>query len=65
MTSHELAIQLLSLPDLKVTLSIDLDADDNHEGKRAFSGDVWCINGSEKEVVIISDGFTNFEYLKK
>jgi hypothetical protein len=65
MNSHELARQLLRLPDLKVTLSIDLDADDNPEGKRAFSSDVWCINGSEREVVIISDGFTNFEYLKK
>ena len=65
MTSHELARHLLKLPDLKVTISIDLDSDDNTDGKRAFSTDVWCINGSEREILIIADGLTNFEYEKK
>lgn len=43
MKSHELAKQLLALPDEKIRISIDMSMDDDSAGDRVFSDDLFEI----------------------
>jgi hypothetical protein len=61
-TSHQLAKELLSMPDKPVAISIDVSTCDADYTNMAFGSEYFGVNGKTSEtVILLFGGKTNFK----
>ena len=63
MTSHELAKQLLKMPNKEITVSVDTSTCDENAQNRVFAGELFeIINDGSKEITLcFVDGVEDYE----